>query len=122
MDEPHNKETRKLIQSVSRETAKHVSLNVAKKAVHETLVSVGIDPSDPIGAQETQANMRKVAALAPSLTTIAALYEDPDTREGIQFAKSVNKAYKSTRNRAAVGVGAAVITGWATGLWNRMIG
>jgi hypothetical protein len=115
-----DKEHRLLVQSVSRETAKAVSKNVAEKAVRETLISVGIDPSNPLEAQETQANMRKIAALAPSLTSIACMYEDQETREAIQFAKGVHGAYKSGRNRAFAGFGAATITVWVTGLWNKI--
>ena len=120
MDTEINPETKRLIQHVSRETAKAVSKNVAEKAVRDTLVSVGIDPSDPLEAQETQANMRKIAALAPSLTSIACMYEDQETREAIRFAKSVHGAYRSGRNRAFAGFGAGLITVWTTGLWNRI--
>lgn len=114
--------TKRLIQHVARETAECVSKNVANKAVRETLISIGIDPSDPIAAQEVQSNMRKVADLAPSLTSIAALYDDPETRDAIVFAKTINKAYKSTRNRAVFGLSASVVTVWATGLWNKIVG
>lgn len=119
-ESPHSKETRKLIQDVSRETAKCVSLNVSKKVVRETLISVGIDPSDPIAAQEMQSNMRKIASVADDLSAIAAHYQDPENVEAIQFAKNVHGAYKSGRNRAVAGVGAGVLTIWVTGIWNKV--
>ena len=120
MTMPNDPETRKLIQSVARETAKAVSVNVSKKAVHETLVSIGLDPSDPITAQETQSNMRKIAACADDLAAIAQHYKDDDTRDAIQFAKDVHGTYKSTKARAVAGTGAAVITVWMTGLWHKL--
>ncbi len=121
-DQITDPDTKRLIQSVARETAKCVSLNVSKKVVHETLVSCGIDPSDPIAAQEMQSSMRKIAGVADDLSAIAAHYKDPANVEAIQFAKDVHGAYKSTRNRAVAGIGAGVIVAWTSGLWNKLFG
>lgn len=118
--EPHSKETRKLIQDVSRETAKCVSQSVSKKVVRETLVSVGIDPANPLEAQEMQANMRQIAAVAPALSAIAAHYADQENVEALVFAKNVHRAVKSTRNRAVIGISGGVFAVWGTGLWNKI--
>lgn len=116
----HDAETRRLIQSTARETAKAVSANVAAKAVRDTLTSCGIDPSDPIAAQETQSNLRKIAECAPALTEMVSHYRDPETVQAIQFAKSARKVYKSTKARVLAGMFGAMwagITIWASGIW-----
>lgn len=120
--EAHSAETRKLIQAVSRETAKCVSLNVSKKVVHETLISVGIDPSDPIAAQEMQSSMRKIAEIAPALSAIASHYSDQENVEAIIFAKNIHKAVKSSRNRIITGSAAAGVALWWSGLMNKVFG
>lgn len=118
----HSAETRKLIQAVSRETAKCVSLNVSKKVVHETLVSMGLDPSNPIASQEMQASMRKIAEIAPALSAIAAHYSDKENVEAIIFARTVHRFVKSGRNRAITGSIAAVAALWWSGLMNKIFG
>ncbi len=99
---------RDLIRAVSEETAERV--------VKRTLVAVGINPDDPLEAQETSAAIRKVAKHAPHIEAMVAHYKDPSTVEAIQFAKKAHGAYTSTQNRVVAVGSAAVLTLWFSGL------
>ncbi len=105
-------ETKQVIQEVARETALAVNRNVTRKVVKDTLVSVGINADNPIEAQETMSAIRQIARQ----------YRDPEVVDAIKFAKDANRAFKSTRNRAIVGIGGAAVGGWATGLWHKIFG
>lgn len=122
-NEEWSPETKKLIQQVSRETAKAVSHNVAAKAVRDTLISVGIDPSDPLSAQDTQASMRKIAACADDLSEIAKMYREEDTRDAIEFAKDARAMFKSTKARAMTGALMGIwltLSLWAGGVFDKI--
>lgn len=51
---------------IDREGMKQLAKEAAREAVQETLVSLGIEVSDPIAAQETFARMRKMTRLMES--------------------------------------------------------
>ena len=104
------------------ELIKHVSEETAERVVNRTLVAIGIDPNNPLQAQETSAAMRKIAKNGDHIEAMVKHYKDPKTVEAIQFAKKAHGAYTSTRNRVAAAGTAAILTLWGTGVADKIKG
>lgn len=94
-----------------------VSNDEIKETVNETLIRVGIDPSDPIRNQETFSAMRKLAEHSDDLSAVARLYNDQETKDAIRMAKGVNNAYQNTKVRVTAASITALLMFWASGLW-----
>lgn len=91
-----DKETEALIKVVAHDSA--------KSAVHGTLVSLGIDPNNPIDSQHDFAMFRE-------------LMEDGELRKDLEFARSFRESMDTVKKatvRSAVGF---VITVVLTGMW-----
>lgn len=83
---------------------KVVAHDAAKRAVHETLISLGIDPSNPIDSQHDFAVFRE-------------LMDDGELKKDLQFARAFRESMDTVKKatvRSAVGF---VITVFLTGVW-----
>lgn len=74
---------------------------IAKAAVQETLIMLGVDVHDPLKTQQDFANMRKVAKLM----------EDPELTADIEFVRRLRGASEVVRDTAWKTIAKWVATG-----------
>jgi len=96
-----DKETEALIEVVAHDAA--------KKACHDTLISLGIDPDNPLDSQKDFARLREIL-------------DDPELVDDFAFIREFRKAVTGAKTKSWMTMLGLVITGAAWMLWTALTG
>ena len=96
-----DKETEALIRVVAHDAA--------QKAVHDTLIAVGIDPNNPLESQQDFARLRE-------------LLDDPEMREDWMAVRGFRKSLDAVKKKSVLSLVGLFITAVAWGVWGFFTG